>query len=111
HLSEGFRNSIGLPEGQTRHSYRRDEDTGEVFCSAWLADSRKKALLAEVGVGTLDQALLAVLPARHQSLRALGLARKLLIVDEIHAYDPYMTKLLQTLLEYHAQQGGSAILL
>ncbi|MDD2338352.1 MAG: CRISPR-associated endonuclease Cas3'', partial [Geobacteraceae bacterium] len=112
HLSEDFRKSLALPENpDSRRNYDHDEETAEVFCSAWFADSRKKALLAEVGVGTLDQALLAVLPARHQSLRCFGLARKILIVDEVHAYDPYMNYLLQKLLEYHAAQGGSAILL
>lgn len=112
HLSEAFRKSLSLPEHlDTQQRYGRDDETIEAVCSAWLADSRKKALLAEVGVGTLDQALLAVLPARHQSLRCLGLARKLLIVDEVHSFDPYMNKLLQTLLEYHAAQGGSVILL
>lgn len=112
HLSSGFRTSLIPPESRgALQYYGRDEETVESFCSAWLADSRKKALLAEVGVGTLDQALLAVLPAKHQSLRCLGLARKVLIVDEIHSYDPYMNSLLQSLLEYHAAQGGSAVLL
>ncbi|MBU1566274.1 MAG: CRISPR-associated helicase Cas3' [Proteobacteria bacterium] len=112
HLSDAFRNSLDLPENMnSRHMYVRDEETAEAFCSAWLSDSRKKALLAEIGVGTLDQALLAVLPAKHQSLRCLGLARKILIVDEVHSFDPYMNHLLQRLLEYHASQGGSAILL
>ncbi len=111
HLSEAFRKSLSLPDTSESRKYDLDEETIEAVCSAWLADSRKKALLAEVGVGTLDQALLAVLPARHQSLRCLGLARKLLIVDEVHSFDPYMNKLLQTLLEYHAAQGGSVILL
>jgi len=78
---------------------------------SWLYDNRKKALLASVGVGTIDQALLAVLPAKHQSLRLLGLYKKVLIVDEIHAYDSYMNKLLCTLLTFHAAQGGNAILL
>jgi CRISPR-associated endonuclease/helicase Cas3 len=111
HLSEAFRKSLSLPEAGETRKYDRDEETIEAVCSVWLADSRKKALLAEVGVGTLDQALLAVLPARHQSLRCLGLARKVLIVDEVHAYDPYMNNLLQSLLEYHASQGGSVIML
>lgn len=112
HLSEGFRNSVGLPESAPANlSYADDEEPTEAYCSAWLADSRKKALLAEIGVGTLDQALLAVLPARHQSLRLLGLAQKVLIVDEVHSYDPYMNQLLQTLIEAHARQGGSIILL
>lgn len=112
HLSEKFRSSVGIPETiGGEESYGNNEDTGEAYCNAWFADSRKKALLAEVGVGTLDQALLAILPARHQSLRLLGLARKVLLVDEVHAYDPYMNQLLQTLLEAHARQGGSVILL
>lgn len=112
HLSDAFRKSLDLPEKRgAEGNYGNHEETAEAFCSAWLADSRKKALLAEIGVGTLDQALLAVLPATHQSLRCFGLARKALIIDEVHAYDPYMTHLLQRLLEYHAAQGGSAILL
>ena len=112
HLSETFRKSLSLPDNsESQQKYDRNEESVEALCSAWLADSRKKALLAEVGVGTLDQALLAVLPARHQSLRCLGLARKVLVVDEVHAYDPYMNKLLQKLLEYHAAQGGSVIML
>ncbi|WP_292366556.1 CRISPR-associated helicase Cas3' [Methanoculleus sp. UBA208] len=79
--------------------------------AAWLADNRKKALLAQVGVGTIDQALLGILPVRHQSLRLLGLSRNILIVDEVHACDPYMHELLQRLLEFHGAMGGSAILL
>ena len=90
---------------------KETELAATAFCNAWLADSRKKALLADVGVGTLDQALLAVLPARHQSLRVLGLNRKILLVDEVHAYDSYMQKLLDALLEMHARQGGSVIML
>jgi CRISPR-associated endonuclease/helicase Cas3 len=85
--------------------------TASRHCSAWLADSRKKALLADFGVGTLDQALLAVLPVRHQSLRLLGLSSKVLIVDEVHACDCYMGELLARLLYFHAAQGGSAVLL
>jgi CRISPR-associated endonuclease/helicase Cas3 len=85
--------------------------TASRHCSAWLADSRKKALLADFGVGTLDQALLAVLPVRHQSLRLLGLSTKILVVDEVHACDCYMGELLARLLYFHAAQGGSAILL
>ncbi|MBP2146365.1 CRISPR-associated endonuclease/helicase Cas3 [Methanofollis sp. W23] len=79
--------------------------------SVWLSDRRKKALLAQVGVGTIDQALLGVLPVRHQSLRLLGLARNILVVDEVHACDPYMHELLRKLLEFQASFGGSAILL
>jgi CRISPR-associated endonuclease/helicase Cas3 len=62
-------------------------------------------------VGTIDQALLAVLTSRHQSLRLLGLLGKVLVVDEVHAADDYMLGLLARLLRIHARAGGSAILL
>jgi len=110
HLSKAFMNSItNFSQGQGE--YEKNEETATAQCAAWLADNRKKALLADVGVGTLDQALLAILPSRFQSLRLFGLAGHILIVDEVHAYDPYMNKLLMNLLTFHAALGGSAILL
>lgn len=90
------------------------EDTGDeasASCSAWIADDRRKAFLADVGVGTIDQAFLGVLPSRHQALRLWGLADRVLIVDEAHAYDAYMGRELERLLEFHAALGGSAIVL
>lgn len=84
----------------------------DVVCGPWLADSRRRALLADVGVGTIDQALLAILPTRFATLRIHGLAAKILIVDEVHELgDPYLAEELETLLRLHAQGGGSAILL
>ncbi|MBG0774937.1 MAG: CRISPR-associated helicase Cas3' [Desulfovibrionaceae bacterium] len=88
-----------------------DGDEAGPECAGWLADNAKKALLAPAGVGTVDQALLGVLPARHQSLRLLGLARNVLVVDEVHAYDDYVNALLCNLLRFHAALGGSAVLL
>lgn len=104
---------LRLEEANRRDGgYGKDEEiSASRHCTAWLSDRRKKALLADFGVGTLDQALLAVLPVRHQSLRLLGLAGKVLIVDEVHACDCYMGELLVRLLSFHAALGGSAILL
>lgn len=79
--------------------------------ASWFADHRKAGLLAPLGAGTIDQALLGVLSSRHQSLRLLGLARAVLVVDEVHACDAYMHKLLCRLLTFQAALGGSAILL
>lgn len=110
HLEERFTASV-VPEPRFDHDQAVGDPGAGAECRAWLADHRKVALLAEVGVGTIDQALLGVLPRRHQSLRLLGLADKVLVVDEIHAYDTYTTRLLQTLLRDHARQGGSAVLL
>lgn len=97
---------------QTDTGYgNKEHDSASGHCTAWLADSRKKALLAHVGVGTIDQALLDILPAKHQSLRLWGLLGKVLIADEVHACDAYVADLLKTLLKFHAAVGGSAILL
>lgn len=88
----------------------RGED--EPSCTDWLAESRRRALLADVGVGTIDQALMAVLPVKHQALRHFGLSSKILIVDEVHEMgEAYIAKELERLLQMHRASGGSAILL
>ena len=102
---------LALERTRTDLPYSQTESTASLDCAAWLSDSRKKSLLAEVGVGTIDQALVGVLPIRHQSLRLWGLAGKVLIADEIHAADSYELELLARLLQFHAAAGGSAILL
>lgn len=78
--------------------------------NSWLNDSKKKALWASVGVGTVDQALLSVLPVRHQSMRLAALARSVLIVDEVHAYDSYVSGLLCQLLRLLGAVRQSVIL-
>jgi CRISPR-associated endonuclease/helicase Cas3 len=109
-MNELFQSSV-LSSSKVDSDYSSNDQTATAQCNQWLSDSRKKALLAPVGVGTIDQALLSVLPRRHQSLRLLGLHRKVLIFDEVHAADEYMFELLESLLSLHLHQGGSAILL
>lgn len=65
----------------------------------WFRPS-KHALLAHDGVGTIDQALMGALNVRHGFLRLFGLSRKLLIIDEVHAYDAYMSTILDHLLAW-----------
>jgi CRISPR-associated endonuclease/helicase Cas3 len=94
-----------------RYDDRHEDPTASAACAEWIADDRRRAFLADVGAGTIDQAALAVLPSRYQSLRLFGLGRSVVVVDEIHAYDDYVRELIVALLEFHASQGGSAILL
>lgn len=90
----------------------RAAPTDEPVCTEWLADDRRRVLLGTVGVGTIDQALLAVLPTRFNTLRQYGLSAKILIVDEVHEMGaPYLAAELAQLLRAHRAQGGSAILL
>ena len=86
-------------------------EAGEDEARAWLGGDRRRQLAADVAVGTVDQALLAALPARFASARLFGLAGKILVVDEVHAHDDYTGRLLTALLKLHAALGGSAILL
>jgi CRISPR-associated endonuclease/helicase Cas3 len=109
-MVQSFSRSI-IPPGPSDSDNDQMDESATARCAAWLADHNKRALLAPAGVGTIDQALLAVLHSKHQSLRLLGLFCKVLIVDEVHACDSYMQHVLETLLEFHARAGGSAILL
>lgn len=77
----------------------------------WVAESPKRFLAATIAVGTIDQALLGALKVRHAHMRHALLARSLLVVDEVHASDAYMTVLLEKLLQAHLKTGGQAMLL
>lgn len=90
-------------------SYQAAVDDEEV--AEWFAESSRKRLFASLSVATIDQHLKAILKIRYQSLRLLAVSRTVLILDEVHAYDAYMNKLIRRLLEVHAHYGGSAILL
>ena len=77
----------------------------------WAAESAKRFLAAQVAVGTVDQAMMAALQVRHSHMRAACLARNLLVVDEVHASDPYMSVILEALLNAHVGAGGYALLM
>lgn len=77
----------------------------------WASEHPKRYFSALVSVGTIDQALLAALRVKHSHLRAAMLMRHLLVVDEVHASDPYMRGLLLQLLRDHLAAGGHALLL
>ncbi|MBN8943565.1 MAG: CRISPR-associated helicase Cas3' [Rhizobiales bacterium] len=110
-LNSGFQASIGREQIRSYGGEGAEAISGEAACAAFVADDRRKTFLAQVGIGTLDQALLAVLPSRHQSLRLAALSRRVLVVDEAHSYDPYMVAELERLLKFHHALGGSAIVL
>lgn len=77
----------------------------------WAAETSKRYLAAPLAVGTIDQALLATLQVRHAHMRHSLLIRSLLVVDEVHASDAYMSTLLAHLLKAHLNGGGHALLL
>lgn len=76
----------------------------------WFA-SAKRAIIAPFGVGTVDQALLAVVAAKHFFVRRFGLAGKVVILDEVHSYDFYTGTLIRVLCETLEKLGCTVILL
>lgn len=77
----------------------------------WAAEHPKRFFSAMIGVGTIDQALLAVLRTKHAHLRGAALMRLMLVIDEVHASDAYGQALTEALLADHLAAGGEAALL
>lgn len=103
-LHQGFASLTGTQRSGS-------EDIDDMTCTDWFSDGKRKSLLAQIGVGTIDQALLGILPTRFCALRLYALSQKILIIDEAHDYDPYMQRELEALLSFQAALGGSAILM
>lgn len=77
---------------------------------SWLSGT-KKGLLSSFVVCTIDQVLMTALQTRHVMLRHLGLSSKVIIIDEVHAYDAYMSKYLSAALYWLGQMNTPVILM
>ncbi|BCX82602.1 CRISPR-associated endonuclease/helicase Cas3 [Methylomarinovum caldicuralii] len=99
-----------LPDEQTANLWQDDPKLRH-WEHLWAAEHPKRFLAAMVAVGTIDQALLSVVQTSHAHLRSACLDRSLLVVDEVHASDIYMGRLLEHLLDHHLRIGGHAMLL
>jgi CRISPR-associated endonuclease/helicase Cas3 len=86
-----------------------DEDK-KVVAQEWHT-ARKRTMLSPYGVGTVDQALMGAIRSKHQFVRLFGLAGRVVILDEIHAYDLYTSTLLERFLEWLALLGSPVIAL
>lgn len=94
------------PEAQRLREPQRDP----VQRASWFT-KRKRGLLATYGVGTVDQALLAILQSKHFFVRLHGLSGKTIIFDEVHAYDTYMSSLFDELLTWLGALGSPVVIL
>ena len=90
-------------DASDKRSSRSDSDD-------WFAP-KKRALLTSFGVGTIDQSLLSVLQTRHWFVRLFGLAGKVVIFDEVHAYDTYMSTILERLLRWLKALNATVVIL
>jgi CRISPR-associated endonuclease/helicase Cas3 len=89
-------------------SLKQEEDARKA--QDWFA-SAKRALIAPFGVGTVDQALLGVVAAKHFFVRHFALAGKVVIIDEVHSYDLYTGTLVDVLIKTLENLGCTVIIL
>ncbi|MER7282075.1 CRISPR-associated helicase Cas3' [Dactylosporangium sp. NPDC000244] len=87
-----------------------DEGGADIGVHTWLAGP-KRTMLSSFVVGTIDQLLFAALRGRHLVLRHLGLAGKVVVIDEAHAYDVYMAQFLDRALEWLGSYGVPVVVL
>lgn len=116
-LSEEYQQAIRLAHGTANMNQLYMElsrhaalDADGLVVHPWM-EGRKKALLANVVIGTVDQLLMAALRQKHVMLRHLGLAGKVVVIDECHAYDAYMSVYLERALQWLGSYKVPVILL
>nr|WP_322750045.1 MULTISPECIES: CRISPR-associated endonuclease Cas3'' [unclassified Frankia] len=71
----------------------------------------KRGLLAPVTLGTVDQLLHAATRTKHVMLRHAGMAGRVVVLDEVHAYDVYMAQFLFEALRWLADAGVPVVVL
>jgi CRISPR-associated endonuclease/helicase Cas3 len=86
-----------------------DNSVPDYPAETWAVAAPKRTFAAPIAVGTIDQALLSILRSRHAWMRAAFLSRHLLVVDEVHASDPYMATITRGLIERHLSLGGRTL--
>lgn len=81
-----------------------------VTSSAWFTQ-RRRGLLSSYGIGTVDHALFATLNVKHHFVRLWGLSNKVVVLDEVHAYDTYTSGLIEALLRWLKEMHCSVVLM
>lgn len=106
------KNQLAQPYQELRfRGIGEDGAAGEnVVASSWMS-GRRRGLLSNVVVGTVDQVLMMALRQRYSMLRHVALAGKIIIFDEVHAYDTYTSDYLETTLEWLAEYGVTVIMM
>lgn len=98
-------------QGKIQPNTEREEDLLAALEARDHFTHKKRALLSEYGVGTIDQALLTILNIKFQFVRLWGLSNRVVVIDEVHAYDTYTSELIVTLVRWLRALGSSVILM
>ena len=115
HMADGERVSLRLAHGEAFHNayYKElqiNDEIDGITINQWLS-GKHRALLPDFVVGTVDQVLTAGIAQKFVMLLHLGLAGKVVIIDEVHSYDTYMSTYMETVLTWLGLYGVPVILL
>lgn len=114
HGKAGFNEDYsGIKLGSNIYNYESGQNktiSENVVINDWT-QGKKKGLLSDFVVGTVDQILMCGLKMKHLALRHLGIANKVVIVDECHAYDAYMSSYLDLVLSWLGSYNVPVIIL
>lgn len=117
--SEEYYHSIQLKHGSAefnevfskiQRGIPDEESDSGLIVHSWFCNN-KRACLANFVVATVDQMLMMALKRRHVMLLHLGLSEKVVIIDEVHAYDAYMNRYLERALQWLGAYHTPVILL
>lgn len=86
------------------------DDKNGLMIHSWF-QGKKQAMLSNFVVGTVDQLLMMALKRKHVMLRHLGMAGKVVVVDEAHSYDAYMSRYLESALQWLGAYNVPVIIL
>ena len=104
---------IGWDEEEARTGHvtgAEDRRRADLAILAWFS-GRKKSMLSDFVVTTVDHLLFGAMRSPHLAMRHLGLSRKVVIVDEVHSYSTYMNVYLDRVLTWLAAYGVPVVLL
>lgn len=131
-LPEELHSSVVLSHGKAQFNeeyqslFRQiDDDFGEIYDDDsvgttpqqhgvqphWWFTGRKTGTLSDFTIGTIDQVLFGALRSKHLALRHLGFASKVIILDEIHAADAYMSVYLDRIITWLGALGVPVVAL
>lgn len=86
------------------------ERVDDIGSASWFSQ-RRRPLLSPYGVGTVNQALFATLNVKHHFVRLWGMANRVVVLDEVHAYDTYTSGLIEVLLSWLKALGSSVVVM
>ena len=111
HGKAGFNEEYqGIKMKAKLYDYDNHWESEEVTVNSWT-QGRKKGILSDIVVGTIDQILMGGLKQKHLALKHLALANKVVIIDECHAYDSYMNSYLKLVLNWLGEYRVPVIIL